>query len=386
MTTLTLDPPVSRKCHRDTFGSNLADLTDEHHALVARAESGRIRWLARVAVRLYPIALGNEGVFRADCIARQIARHGRTATMLIRTLVDGDIGNKTAQRWADCIAYAHDLGEDEENAVVAAILDLGGIVGTHEHYRATAERQPAAGQRAVETLAVELQDDADSAAYPDLILTASQSGNADVFPEIMSLYVATGSTVADVTYGKGVFWTNIPPDTYDLVATDLMTGVDCRQLPYDNESIDCVVFDPPYMHTPGGTAHNNHQNFEEYYQNNHATSNAKYHEAVLDLYYQGAVEAHRILKYGGVYIVKCQDEICANRQRLTHVEIINEFERQGFVTEDLFVVVRHGQPGVSRLLNQVHARKNHSYFIVFIKQDGKKRWPGIAPDDRFFPF
>ena len=59
--------------------------------------------------------------------------------------------------------------------------------------------------------------------------------------------------------------------------------------------------------------------------------------------------------------------MCANRQRLTHVEIINELLGLGFVAEDIFVVVRRNKPGVSRILKQVHARKNHSYFLVFRK-------------------
>jgi hypothetical protein len=29
--------------------------------------------------------------------------------------------------------------------------------------------------------------------------------------------------------------------------------------------------------------------------------------------------------------------------------------------------VRQNRPGVSRLKKQVHARKNHSYFMVFVK-------------------
>jgi DNA modification methylase len=161
----------------------------------------------------------------------------------------------------------------------------------------------------------------------------------------------------------------------------LADGVDCRELPYQNASIDCVVFDPPYMHTPGGTAHVNHQNYEGYYRNNVASSDKKYHEAVLDLYFSAAREAWRVLRAGGIYIVKCQDEVCANQQRLTHVEIINELQSYGFVTEDLFVLLRNGRPGVSRLLTQAHARKNHSYFIVFIKPKGKKRWTGLK--DRF---
>ena len=32
-----------------------------------------------------------------------------------------------------------------------------------------------------------------------------------------------------------------------MLATDLQTGVDCRDLPYADGEIDCVVLDPPYM-------------------------------------------------------------------------------------------------------------------------------------------
>ncbi len=202
----------------------------------------------------------------------------------------------------------------------------------------------------------------------ELIFSASQATNDEVFPKVLKLYVAEGSLVADVTYGKGVFWKKAPKGAYDLRATDLQTGVDCRKLPYGDATLDCVVFDPPYMHTPGGTAHQNHQNFEQYYYNNGTENGSKkYHEAVLDLYFKGAREAYRVLKPEGIYIVKCQDEVCANQQRLTHVEITNELTQTGFVVEDLFVVLRTNRPGISRILRQVHARKNHSYFLVFRK-------------------
>lgn len=216
----------------------------------------------------------------------------------------------------------------------------------------------------------------------DLVFSAYIGTNDEVFPFVLSLYVEPGSRVADVTYGQGVFWRKIPKDVYHLLPSDLADGVDCRQLPYSDSSIDCIVFDPPYMHTPGGTAHSNHQNYEGYYKNNQASSEKKYHEAVLDLYYTAAREAWRVLREGGIYIVKCQDEVCANQQRLTHVELINELQRYGFITEDLFVVMRTNKPGVSRLLTQAHARKNHSYFIVFIKPKGRKRWTGLK--NRFY--
>jgi hypothetical protein len=225
----------------------------------------------------------------------------------------------------------------------------------------------------------------------DLIHSAYRGSNDAVFPLILDLYVPRGSKIADVTYGKGVFWRNANIARYNLSPSDLKKsglprgvrgGIDSRKLPYNDESFDCIVFDPPYMHTPGGTAHNGHQNYEEYYANNaeqdpgilrqiweETNGNPpKYHEAVLDLYFRSGREAWRVLREGGIFIVKCQDEVCTNRQRLTHVEITNEYEKYGFVVEDLFVVMRNNRPGVSRIMTrQYHARKNHSYFMVYRK-------------------
>ena len=125
-----------------------------------------------------------------------------------------------------------------------------------------------------------------------------------------------------------------------------------------------------------------HESFREAYSNGEAQAandGPKYHAAVLDLYFKAGQEAHRVLKSYGVFIVKCQDEVSANQQRLTHVELINYYQTLGFYAKDLFVVVRPNKPGVSRLKKQEHARKNHSYFLVFIKTNGanpRKRGPG----------
>lgn len=218
----------------------------------------------------------------------------------------------------------------------------------------------------------------------DLVFSAYQSSNDEVFPHILNLYVAPGSRVADTTYGKGTFWKRVPADAYRLLATDLQDGIDARTLPYEKQSVDCVVFDPPYMHTPGGSTHVGHQNYEDYYRNNQANGTGKkYHEAVLDLYFTAATEAYRVLRDEGIYIVKCQDEVCANKQRLTHVEIINELAKSGYVIEDIFIVLRTNRPGVSRVIRQLHARKNHSYFLVFRKSGGKTRWTGtLVPAEK----
>ena len=208
----------------------------------------------------------------------------------------------------------------------------------------------------------------------DVLHSAHVGGNEDVFPEILKLHVAPGSIVADVTWGQGVFWKKVPKRIYELRASDISEGIDCRDLSYENGSIDCVVLDPPYMeglfrkasdHLAG---HGTHSAFRNHYSNGEATTNGpKYHAAVVDLYQKAGREAYRVLRPEGVLIAKCQDEVSANRQWLTHVEIINDYEGIGFYTKDLFVVVRQNRPGISRLKKQVHARKNHSYFLVFVK-------------------
>jgi hypothetical protein len=211
-------------------------------------------------------------------------------------------------------------------------------------------------------------------ATTNLVLSAHVAGNADVFPQILDLHVPEGSVVADVTYGAGVFWRNVPRGKYRLLSTDIAQGVDCRNLPYEDASLDCIVLDPPYMEgffrqndsqkAGGGT----HSAFRNYYSNgNECSEGPKWHHAVTDLYFKAGREAHRALKDSGVLIVKCQDEVSANRQWLTHIELFNEYVSLGFYCKDLFVVVRENRPGITRLKKQVHARKNHSYFMVFTK-------------------
>ena len=219
-------------------------------------------------------------------------------------------------------------------------------------------------------------------ATTDVVMSASVSGNSEIFPQVLSLHVPEGSKIADVTYGNGVFWRNVDLSKYDLLPSDIATGVDCRNLPYQAESFDALVLDPPYME---GLLRNNKQHkagsgtfaaFREYYSNGDETSEGpKWHAAVTDLYFKAGSEAYRVLKSNGVMIVKCQDEVSANRQWLTHVEIINYYEKLGFYAKDLFVVVRTNKAGITRLKKQKHARKNHSYFLVFVKipQNSKRK-------------
>ena len=65
----------------------------------------------------------------------------------------------------------------------------------------------------------------------DLIFSAHTSNNTEVFALILELYVPSGSKIADVTYGRGVFWKNVNRNKYNIYPSDIKTGIDCRNLP-----------------------------------------------------------------------------------------------------------------------------------------------------------
>lgn len=217
-------------------------------------------------------------------------------------------------------------------------------------------------------------------ASTEAVVSSHTGDNSDLFPQILSLFVAEGSRIADVTFGTGVFWRKVDTSRYEFLPSDLKTGVDGRALPYSDNYLDAFVLDPPYMEglyrdstsklAGGGT----HDAFRQYYSNGQATidSELKYHDKVIDMYMSMGLEARRTLRDGGVFIVKCQDEVSANRQKLTHVELIYGYERLGFYCKDLFVLTRNNKPAVARLIKQEHARKNHSYFLVFVLKKTKK--------------
>lgn len=195
------------------------------------------------------------------------------------------------------------------------------------------------------------------------IYTVVEGINADLFKIVSDFYIKDGSKIADVTYGKGVFWRKIDVDRVELLKTDLITvdpPVDFRNLPYEDASIDHVVFDPPYMHTPGKPI------VDERYQNSNTTSKMYHADIMEELYNKGMKEAYRILKEDGYLFVKCQDEIESGYQRWSHVEIYLMATTMGFYGKDFFILKPPSIPGIQNK-NQQHARKCHSYLWVFQK-------------------
>lgn len=203
------------------------------------------------------------------------------------------------------------------------------------------------------------------------MITSINYSQIDIIQNIIQLYIPQGKIDADVTYSKGVFYKNgniqepqykfdISPQTVDTVQAD------CRNLPLPDNSINSLMFDPPFLATSGkslSTQENNNLMLRRFgcYNN----------EKELHKFYQDSLkEFNRVLINNGILIVKCQDKISSGKQYLSHVFIINQAIEQGFYPEDIFILLAKSRIVADwQLKNQKHARKFHSYFIVFRKSD-----------------
>lgn len=202
----------------------------------------------------------------------------------------------------------------------------------------------------------------------DVIKAANDwTSNAELIADVAELYLKPDDIVVDVTYGLGTFWNKVTPK--NLIAHDLDTtkgdGVHWGDLPEDDNSVDVVVFDPPYV-APGGrkTSTLGDMNGRFGMQMTAANPKAQWQNII-----PGLEEAHRVLKPNEDLWFKCMNYIWAGKLQRAKVWADDEFDRIGFKVVDEFI--RVGSPGPQPTKNrdgsprrQVHARNNASFLII----------------------
>jgi len=181
----------------------------------------------------------------------------------------------------------------------------------------------------------------------------------------------------DPTYSKGNFYneTSITPPIYrfDISPIDGVKYGDSRCLPLDSNSIDCMMFDPPFLATTGKSLYSNDYN-------NIITKRFGVYPTEYELhqfYIDSLAEAHRILNSNGILIFKCQDKVSSGKQYFSHCFIKEQAESIGFYTKDLFILLAKNRIVAEwQVRNQKNARKYHSYFWVFEKSNKKIQYIG----------
>ena len=186
---------------------------------------------------------------------------------------------------------------------------------------------------------------------------------------ILDLHVPSHHIDCDPTYSKGNFYNNTgiqhPQYKFDILPqADGVEYGDSRSLPLMNRSINCMMFDPPFLATTGkslrvdDSSNKINKRFGVY------PSEKELHQFYID----SMKEAYRILKDDGILIFKCQDKVSSGKQYMSHVFIMDEAVKIGFYPKDLFILLAKNRLVADwQLKNQKNARKFHSYFWVFQK-------------------
>jgi hypothetical protein len=143
------------------------------------------------------------------------------------------------------------------------------------------------------------------------------------------------------------------PQNINIIANDILNGI-----PLGTNSINSVVFNPPFMFGTHGQTKNNIMTkrftmFDSWIE--------------LELMYKKALkEFYRILKKNGIIAFKCQD-YTDSKTTLTHCHVYNWAIEIGFKTEDIFILNYTKGRIYNSNLEQRHSRKYHSYWFVFKK-------------------
>lgn len=189
---------------------------------------------------------------------------------------------------------------------------------------------------------------------------------SEIIKNILKLHVPDGKIDCDATFGYGGFYKDIPKPEYSFDINPRapeIQSADCRTLPLGDASINSIIFDPPFLATKG-------KSFEAENGNiiNKRFSVFPDEKSLHQFYIDSMKEFYRILTDNGILIFKCQDKVSSGTQYLSHVFIINQAVSIGFYPVDIFVLLAKSRLTAKwQMKNQLHARKFHSYFLVFRK-------------------
>ena len=191
---------------------------------------------------------------------------------------------------------------------------------------------------------------------------------------ILKLHVPEGKIDCDPTYSIGNFYKDgrvkFPEYKFDIKPQSAgVEYADCRHLPLDDDSINCIMFDPPFLATTG-------KSLEDINADNNILNRrfgvCHTEKELHKLYIDSMKEFHRVLKEDGILIFKCQDKVSSGKQYFTHHFIYNEAVKIGYYPKDLFILLAKNRIVADwQAKNQKNARKFHSYFWVFQKSNRK---------------
>jgi len=200
---------------------------------------------------------------------------------------------------------------------------------------------------------------------------------SEIIRNILMLHVPGGKIDCDPTYSTGAFYNGtgieVPELRFDIKPqAEGVIQADARHLPLEDESISCMMFDPPFLATTGKSLTEGQGNII-----NRRFGVFPDEQSLHRFYVEAMVEAHRVLKPQGILIFKCQDKVSSGKQYWSHCFIMNEAVKIGFYPKDLFILLAKNRLVADwQARNQQHARKFCSFFWTFQKSNKRIDYTG----------
>jgi hypothetical protein len=196
----------------------------------------------------------------------------------------------------------------------------------------------------------------------ELIRTISYSQD-EILDGIITIHCSNGFE-CDITYGYGGFYKKIKEPRYkfdiDPKKEDVVQA-NSENIPLQSNSVDSVMFDPPFVVGPSKSPGIMRDRFGCY----------KNVSELWDFYNKTVVEAQRILRPNGIMVFKCQDTVSGGVNWFSHVAISNMAVKAGMYPKDLFLLLAKQRVNSPNMINQQHARKYHSYFWVIENRESR---------------
>lgn len=218
--------------------------------------------------------------------------------------------------------------------------------------------------------------------YKDVIKSISHD-QKEIMYNIMRLHNNGKPFYADMTYSSGKFYEQKKNDKYiipqptiklDVVPQfeDVIKLEPIGKLPFEDNSIDSIVIDLPFVIAPRDSASTKLDNQDG--RNVIMNRFSSYYPVaeMLESYYHWCSEAYRVLIPNGICVFKCQSTVTGGKQLMSCEYSWLCATSVGFYTLDQFFLIAKNRLHSGKIKTQQHARKYTSTFYVFKKSDKKK--------------
>ena len=204
-----------------------------------------------------------------------------------------------------------------------------------------------------------------------MALKSVHSDDLSILKAISKIYLKNKWFHLDPTFSKGSIYSGEYPELkYDINPQgNNVKYSDSRNLPFKDNQIKSIVFDPPFLFRNDFTKNANIKKATNKDKMCKRFSYFQNFKDLISMYRSSISEFKRVLENKGVLVFKCQDFTDGSGTRPfydTHSFVIKIARNAGFSLQDIAILVKPNK--LIQKGQQGCLRKIHSYYLVFKKE------------------